>query len=411
MNAPTVTGTPTNATDAAETVLYATTWVTTWGEEGPPSLVSSTADWKPGQTVQLTGLPTSAGAGYSIASKNLYRSAMGSASTKLQFVANLAAAAATYNDTTPTANLGSVLPTQGWVEPPSTMVGLTAMANGVLAGFTGNTVCFSVPYAPYAWPPAYQKSTDAPIVALAAFDQSLFVGTTTGVYVITGADPASMSSDKLGVAQSCVSKRSVVPMLGGVVFASPDGLMLLTSGGLSNLTSGLMTRVEWQAYAPASISAYESDNKYIAFFDNGTRRGGLVFTFGDAPTFCETDVYATSGYRDKSRDALFLVVGNELKKWDDATAAALTYTWVSGTFSLPYEVNMACARVSATAYPVSFQLYADGAAIGGPISVADKYAFRLPSGYRSARYSFSLNGTADVRSVDIADSMGELLRG
>lgn len=412
MSTPTVSGTATNPSDPGETFTYVVTYVSTWGEEGPPSLASTFAPlWKAGQTVNLTGLPTAPGAGYTIASKNLYRSATGSSSTKFQYVANIPLANATYSDTALTATLGDVLSTTGWVEPPAGMVGLTVMANGVLAGFVGNTLCFCEPFAPYAWPVRYQRSTDAPIVAIAAFDQSLWVGTTTGIYVVTGTDPASMTMEKLGVAQSCVSKRSVVEMMGGVLWASPDGLMRISSSGISNVTESLMTRVEWQAYVPGSISAYESDNKYIAFFDTGTRTGGMIFSFGSSPTFCETDVYATAGYRDKSRDALFLVTsGNTLKKWDDQTASALTYTWTSGVFHLPSDANMAAARVDSSAYPVTFKLYADDTLVHTQ-TVTNRYAFRLPGGYRASRCYFTLTGTGTVREVEIAESMGEVTRG
>lgn len=412
MSAPGVSGVATTPADPGETFTYVTTYVTNWGEEGPPSVASAYAPlWKAGQTADLTGLPTGPGAGYTIASKNLYRSARGSSSTKFQFVANLTLAATTYSDTTITAELGDVLATDGWVEPPDDMIGLTSMANGVMAGFTGNTLCLSEPYAPYAWPVRYQRSTDAPIVGLGAFDQSLFVGTTTGVYVLTGTDPANMTFDKLAVAQSCVSKRSIVEMMGGVIFASPDGLMFIGPSGVRNMTESLMTRTQWQAYQPSSMAGYESDNNYLAFYDTGSATGGLVFSFGESPTFCRTDVYASAGYRDKSRDALYLVVsGNALKKWDDPTGSALTATWRSGVFRLPGDTNMAAASVDASAYPLTFKLYSDDVLMHTE-TVANKFGFRLPDGYRSSRLFVEIVTTGIVRDVRIAESMRELARG
>jgi len=404
-----VSGSPTDAADPAETVTYVVTYVSAWGEEGPPSVASTAVEWRPGQTVNLSSIPVAPVGTYNITYKRIYRSAAGSLSTKFQLVtaSDLAIATTTYADTTETADLGETLSTVGWVEPPDAMTGLCAMANGVLAGFTGNTVCFSEPFAPYAWPTRYQRSTDAPIVGIAAFDQSLFVGTKQGIYIFTGSDPGSMTSEKLAVAQSCVSKRSIVPMMGGVLFASPDGLMRVSAAGIQNVTEDVMTRIEWQAYVPSSISAYESDNRYIAFYDTGSVQKGLIFSFGATPTFCETDVYATAGFRDKGRDALYLVVGNVLKKWD--AGSALTYDWVSGVFSLPYGTNLSCARVDAASYPVTFKLYADGT-LKHTEAVADKYPFRLPSGYRSQRYHIELTGTPEVRTVEMASHMSELSR-
>lgn len=407
----TVTGTPTRSADPVETVIYCYTYVSVWGEEGPPSPASAYARWQPGQTLNVSGMSSAPTGNYNITGKRLYRSATGTSGTQFQLVntTDLSVAVTGYTDTATTSTLSEALITTGWVEPPDNMLGLCAMANGIMAGFFANTVCFSEPFLPYAWPVKYQMSVDAPIVGIAAFDQSLFVGTTQGVYIITGTDPASMSSLRLPVAQSCVSKRSIVSMMGGVLFASPDGLFQVTATGIVGLSADLMTRVDWQAYNPSSISAYESDNKYIAFYNNGTA-GAMIFSFGDSPTFSLTDIYATAGYRDKQRDALYLCVGNVLKKWDALGAAVLTYDWLSGVFHLPNETNMSCARVNASAYPVTFKLWADGALMC-TTTVNDGYPFRLPSGYRSMRYQIELTGTPLVREVVVANSMHELTAG
>lgn len=407
-----VSGSATNPADPAETVVYTVTYVSAWGEEGPPSATSVAVSWRPGQTVNLTSIPVAPGGAYNITAKRIYRSATGSSSTKFQLVnteGDVAIATTTYNDTKLTAVLTDVLSTTGWIEPLDTMIGLVAMANGVLAGFTGNTLCFCEPFAPYAWPARYRQSTKAPIVGIAAFDQSLFVATTQGIYIFTGTDPANMSQDLLPDSQSCVSKRSIVPMLGGVIFAAPDGLFHCSGRGLRNITQDIMTREDWQAYVPSSISGYESDNRYVAFFDTGSRQAGLVFEFGNKATFSETDLYATAGYRDRQRDALYLVVsGNLLKKFDAGTA--LTLDWTSGVDRLQSEVNFAAARVDAAAYPLTFKLYADGV-LKHTQSVTNRFAFRLPSGYRSKRYHFQLTSSAKVRSFEYATSMEELTRG
>lgn len=404
----TVVGSPTNPADPAETVTYVVTYISAWSEEGPPSPTSTAVSFRPGQSINITALAVAPGGAYNITGKRIYRSATSSTSTKFQLVnteGDIAIATTTYSDTKTTAVLGEVLSTTGWIEPPDTMIGLTDMGNGVLAGFFGNTLCFCEPYAPYAWPTRYRKSTDAPIVGIAAFDQSLFVGTTQGITIFTGIDPAQMSEQRLPTQQSLVAKRSLVPMMGGVMFASPDGLWHCGSGGLQCITKDLMKREEWQAYVPSTISAYESDNRYVAFFDNGSRQAGMIFSFDSAPTFSETDIYATAGFRDRQRDTLYVVVGNVLKKWD--AGSALTLDWTSGVDTLQTEVNLAAARVDATAYPLTFKLYADGA-LKHTQTVASKAGFRLPSGYRSKRYHFQLTGTSKVRKVEYATSMSEL---
>lgn len=411
-----VTGSATNPSDPGETVVYVYTYVSVWGEEGPPSPASSPATWRAGQTLNLSTLSVAPGAGahgenYNIVSKRIYRSATGSQATQYQLISSTptAIATTTATDTALTANLLDVLVTLGWIEPPYNMTGLCAGPNGMMAGFVNNTLCFCEPSTPYAWPVRYQQNTDAPIVGIAWFDQTVFVGTTQGIYLYTGADPASMTGQKLNVAQAPVSKRSIVAMLGGVLFASPDGLFRIDSSGITNLTDGLMTKVEWQLYVPSSISAYESDNRYLAFYDTGSLKAGMMFTFGSQPTFTVTSLYAYAGFRDKKQSALFFVpnTSNTLSAFDDPTGAALTYTWTSAVYHLADDEAMACAIVDAAAYPVTFKLYADGNLMLTQ-TVANRFAFRLPGGYRSKRYYFTLTGTSIVREVKIAASMYEL---
>ena len=51
------------------------------------------------------------------------------------------------------------------------------MANGIAAGFDGNTVLFSGAYLPYAWPEANRLTTEDDVVAICPIGTSLVVGT------------------------------------------------------------------------------------------------------------------------------------------------------------------------------------------------------------------------------------------
>lgn len=421
----TVTGTATNpTTDPVEYVTYIVTFVNAWGEESPPSAASTTVGWQPGQSISITALPTTSVASYpgnanksqTWTGKRIYRSATGSSGAANFLLVNtggdIAIATTTYTDSVATSALGEVIQSRYWIEPPDDMLGLTQMANGVLVGYSGSTVCFSEPFVPYAWPIRYQQSVDAPITGIAAFDQSVLIATKRSLYVMTGPDPSSITSQRLAVSQTCMSKRSMVEMMGGVVFACPDGLAMVTSGGFQMLSDGLLARRDWQAYAPTSIHAYESDNRYVCFYDTGTVQKGLVFTFGSEPSFCELDFYATAGFRDRSRDALYLCFdaggsNRAIRKWD-SNSTQLSYSWLSGVYRLGSAVNLGVARVMA-AGTVNFELLADGVVKFGPMAIADSMLFKLPSGYRSQRYQIRLTGSASVRSVEVADCTASLL--
>lgn len=413
--APTLGGTPTNAADPVETVIYCMTYVTAWGEEGPPSPVTTTIDIRPGNTVSFASIPVVPTGTYNssntnIVGKRLYRSATGSSSTKFQLVnteGDIAVATTTYTDSKLTKNLGDVLVTTGWIAPPDDMIGLVDMANGILAGFTGNTLCFSEPFAPYAWPVRYQQALDAPIVGIMGYDQSLFVGTSKSVHVFTGSHPGQMTSEQLPVTLALIARRSLVKMLGGVTFAAQNGLFLVSSGGVRNLTESYMTAQDWQAITPTSIRGYEFNGRYYGF--SSTLAYGFALTFGDSPSLSTLDTAATAGYRDTRSGTLYLLVGGVLVRWD-AGGTAMTQTWVSGTFNAPYPINMSCARVLAATYPLNFYVYYDD---GAPltVTVSDQYPFRLPDAPRVRRVKFGVQGATTIREVVMATSMSELGRG
>lgn len=423
-----VTGSPTNPADPAETVVLVCTYVSSWGEEGPPSAASAPVSWRPGQTLNLTGIPGAPGTGpqgqnYNITGKRVYRSATGTSATQYQLDTSLGTAGTipiattTGSSTLATSGLGDVLPSVGWVEAPYNMIGLKSGPNGMMAGFVGNTLCFCEPNLPYAWPVRYQKSTDAPIVGIEWFDQSLFVGTTRGIYIFTGVDPANMTMQKLGLAQSLAAKRALVAMNGGVIFASPDGLFKCDGGGVGPLTEGVLSRGQWQAYNPSSMQLYESDGRCIVFYDNGTK-AGLIFDFGEPASFSTTTQYAYGAFRDRLVDALFGVrdTGNHLASFD--TGSVLASTWTSSVFQLPSPENMGAALVECNAYPVTFKLYTDDSGVQTlrhTQVVTNNTAFRLPSGYRASSYYFEITNpgavSTAVRRVLIGTTMSEITRG
>ena len=120
------------------------------------------------------------------------------------------------------------------------MRGLCLMANGIAAGFSGNTVLFSGAYLPYAWPNANRLTTEDDVVAICPAGTSLVVGTKGYPYVMTGVSPSSITSQKLNIQQACISKRSMVSVDGVVLYASPDGLVGVTESGASVATDKII---------------------------------------------------------------------------------------------------------------------------------------------------------------------------
>lgn len=398
-------------TGLPESRIYVYTYVSAWGEESQPCLASAAVDVMVGQTVTLSALSATPTGAYNVATKRIYRSNSGTFGTQFQFVAEIAVATVTYADTIAGTALGEVLATSTWAMPPANLSGLIALPNGVMAGFAGNEICFCDPYHPYAWPIAYRQATDFPIVSIGQYGGIVIVATTGTPYMITGVDPASMSMLKMEIQQACVSKRSMVQMGSGVCYASPDGLVFASGGGATLATKDHFTRDEWQALVPSSIHAYLLDGRYIGFYNTGAISGGFIFSPADGKDgLVMLDTYATSGYVDPVLDALYLMVGTNIVRWDSHATLKKTMTWKSKVFVAPKPCNMACGQVLAVAYPLTMNIYADGVLKRAQI-VVDEKPFRLPGGFLARDWEIEIVGTTEIYSVYLAESIAELANG
>jgi hypothetical protein len=394
-----------------ETRIYAFTFVTSLGEESAPSPVSPPIDVRTGGgTVTVSNLGTAAPSGFVgyITGKRIYRTLSGNLRTEFQLVDEIPIAQATYTDTISSTQLDEVIPTATWLPPPSDLVAMAQMANGILVVFTKYDVCPSEAYVPYAYPLDYQLAVDFPIVGAAAVGSSAVVLTTGQPYLLTGSDPSAMSLIKLESQQACVSKRSIAAVDGGVIYASPDGLIFVSgTGQVSNMTEQLFSRDEWQALVPSSMHGYFHDGRYHGFYNAGLVQRGFVFDPRQgAAAFTFVDTYATAGYSDLVQDALYLKVNNNIVKWD-AGSTRTSYTWRSAVFELTTPTNPACAQVVARSYPVTFRLFSDGT-LRHTQTVANADPFWLPSGYRTRFVEVEIAGTAEVLSVHVASSPQEL---
>jgi hypothetical protein len=260
------------------------------------------------------------------------------------FVAEVADEATTFSDNKLAEDLGEECPSLTWDAPISTLKGLVALPNGVMAAFSERDVYFSDPYHPFAWPAIYSQTLDHPIVGLGVMDTTLVVLTKGTPYFIQGTHPDSMAVVRSDVEQACVSKRSIVSVNGAVLYASPDGLVMLSSSGSKILTDKMFTYAQWQSiFAPANLHAYQHDLKYIAFGS----QGGFTYDLLTGQ-FTQHDLTATAGHHDMRNDTLFLANDNKLVKWDKGNA--LRYTWRSKMFSLPQITGFSCAQVEAESY-------------------------------------------------------------
>jgi hypothetical protein len=398
----------------------------------------------------------------------IYRAVAGTTSVVYLKVADVNIGTTTYSDTKTATQLGGSLTSSDYSPPPSDLSGLVAMANGILAGFRGNEVYFSEPFIPHAWPIKYSLTVEYPIIAIAAFGESLVVATQGNPFVISGSTPQSMSQAKIPLFEPCVSKRSIVSDDTGVMFASPNGIVKIAQGFAGVSTSSLFTRDEWQIYKPSSMLGAILDGAYHLFYEDldNDLRGSVLLDRGEqASALTTTTQHTNAVYVDPVTADLYLVEESQVKSWEGDLYNFIPYEWKSKVFHLARPVNFAVAQVEAdfgsaeitesiagqTAEIIaanqalltagtdlestlgsvqiaehdvagslltSITSSVEGRYIQVKIfcnyqliatrSVTTRKEFRLPSGYKGDRWEFQFNGNIPLLQFRIAETAKEL---
>lgn len=387
-----------------ETRFYVYTHVNDLGEESAPSPVSAMVEVDQRDTVNIsiTAPPT----GRNITKWRFYRSNVGTVNAAFQFLDEGPITTTTGTDGALASQLGEVLPTSTWAEPPAGLRGICEMHSGIIAGFFDNTTAFCEPFTPYAWPVEYQLSCNQPIVAQESFGQTLVRMHRGGVDYISGADPASMAVQKEVSTQVCTGMASVCKVEGGVVFASPDGLCLANGNGVQVLTQGRILRDDWQAYQPSTMTCVHAEGT-VYIISAGLPNVLALHLPSGRITTVTLDAPVTASYVDRSTDALYGVTGTTVLRLFGDTASR-TATWKSKLAVLPQPAGFAWLAVESNfeAGPVTVRWFADGA-LRHVVSVATRAPVRLPAG-RYLEHEVEVESKSRWNALTLASSTAEL---
>jgi hypothetical protein len=354
---------------SVENRVYVYTYVSTFGtikEESGPSPASSVVNAYSGVAVNVSSFataPTTA-AGYNITALRIYRSISdGSGNFNYAFVTEIAVtpatgapASSTYADSLTATQLGAALPSLTWGPPPDGLQGIVTMANGILAGFVGNTVWFSEPYYPHAWPSSYSLTVPHNIVGLGSFGNMLVVATEKFPYVISGTSPGAMSQERLPLPEPCVSKRSIVSDEYGVTYASPNGLVSIGSGQRGVISQKLFRRDEWQTYTPSSLIGAIYDGKYFGTFTSSNyspNNQTMVLSRDDVPAMSYLNdivkLQVGAVHVDQQYGFLYYysTVDQKIYKLDSDDNNPTTYDWQSKRFVFMHGETFSALKVDA----------------------------------------------------------------
>jgi hypothetical protein len=406
---PVITGTAATAASKSVTLTAVYTYVSAYGEEGPPSTAAATVTLDPASNITVGSMSTAPVGNYNIATKRIYLSSTVGNQAQFQFWKEIPVATTSTSGSYDQTALGEILPSTLWVAPPAALQGLKLMGNQAMIGFKDNTAYLSEPNLPHAWP--HQYPIDYKIVGIGVFGQSAVLLTNGFPYLLYGADPQAMSTQKMAFPWACLSKRSIVDTGDGVIYASSEGLVMISSGGMDIVTKSLFKAEQWRDYNPSTMFAVLHNSRYHCFYTkaDGTR-GLLIFDFsGQGASLVSSDINTatavTAAYSDPRSGTLYLAQGTNLVRHD--RGSALTYTWRSKKFRAPFAMNFGYAQVIAAAYPVTLKVYADGA-LKSTKTVSSQEITTLPSGFRALDWELEVSGTSDITQLNMATSVEEI---
>lgn len=387
--------------------FYVYTYLSAYGEEGPPSSPSSEVSVDPTQNCSITGLPSAAPSGYSNVTKyRLYRTVVTDAGSAYQLVVEQNIGTTTYTDSKGDSDCGAFLPSTDWDVPPTGLTNLVSLPGGFLAGFVSGkrTVYFSEPGYAHAWPD-YGISVDYDIVGLAVTENTCIVCTKGLTYALTGTKPDEMFKSQLSMQQACVSQRSIVSVNGVVIYASPDGLVACQGPNGSLVTEALYKREQWNAITPSSMIASVHDGLYYGW----TSTHSVIFNFAEAAAALTTTTVRPTGlYSDLETDTLYMIIGAYIKSWRGGSSN-LTGTWKSKLFQMARRWSPAVIQVVASSYPQTVNVYAAGSATAvAAISILTDEAQRIPLLRDEKEWEFEIVFTDDVHSLVVCNDMTEV---
>lgn len=398
-----------------ETRYYCETYVTAYGEEGPPGPASASVEiTTPGSsvTLSLSGPPTG---NNNVTRRRIYRTVTTTSDAEFMEVAELDISARSFVDSYSSDELTATLETEDYLMPPDNMIGLCSMNNGISVGFAGNEIMFSMPYLPYAWPDAYKLSTYDNIVAIASIDTAVVAGTEGVPVVFSGITPSNISDKPVQLTQACLSKQSMVSMLGYVLYAGPSGIIKITASGQGAVaTANILTREQWQEFNPDTIRAWSVGGNYIGIYNYDADGDGVYDTvkgFIYDPNNNDlrrlTNTFAAA-YADPQSDLLYVAKGEKL--WiSQGASTPLSMRWRSKIFHVPQGTSYSVCRIlspSLVQVGVKFTINGQIAYSLPPGSIVDSI-FRLPV-MTGSKWQAEVYGYAQVDRITLAESMKEL---
>lgn len=397
------------------TRAYAYTYVNTYGEEGPPSPPATIT--LPGDSdVDLSATLDTQTADYApIKEIRVYRTEDGAAVDDYFYAGTITVLGApagkfAFADNVDAGSLNETISSTNSYAPNPLLRGLVTLSNGIQMAWKDNELHFSDAYRPWSYPPSYVKTFgDLRIVGAIAFGAAALVITTGKPFIISGISPDSMTDSAVNIMQAGVSKWAIADLDGPLVYASNDGIVMVTGGRASLDTSArYFTREVWrQKYAAGldtmrfavwdgRLVVFSSARKFTPFMIDMDEGGGAITELPQLSAACS--------FVSPLTDQFYFANGTSLMQF--AGGADTVAQWASREMVMPSPVNFGIAQVVLEG-AWSLTVHADGALIHTEPNLVSGKDFRLPSDQKHNRWVFGFEGTGIIKKLKVASSVPE----
>jgi len=377
-----------------------------------------------------------------------------------------------YEDTVLDADLGAVCTTILYNRAPDDLENLRGMPGGFFVASKGNTLYFSEPFTPWAWPEDYQIPIDQEIIGLGVYGSTIVVATDGHIYTFSGPHPTSLYKTKLDF-QPCLSQRAVVETNSGVMFPSLSGFQHVTDGRVINVTATMVKPSDWADYELETMHSVWYNDAYYGFYKTADNEGFIVIDVLNGSITTGQD-YHWAGYVGISGGIFYTVFPANIlapttlyiSKWDASTTEYKNYLFRSRQFILEKPQNFKVAQIildtqflaqlladiadNDTIVDLNTALWAADDQLGGPLndSMLNGYAlcgdtlhdlatlgiqpyvnfrlyidgvltwtkqinsstmFKLPRGFKDKKWEWSVEGMIPIKRVTLATSTEELV--
>lgn len=306
-----------------------------------------------------------------------------------------------------TTNIGELYMNQSFYEPPTDLSEIRHWGTNQLVGISDGKLMFSQPMAYHAWPIDYTIMPASPALTVVATENFGYI-LTCGMPEVVNLKHDCQGGKCHETAQiteqlPVLSIRSAVAHDDSALYASKDGLVMLTRNRVRVITANLFTQEQWLAIHPNTMVGVVHDGFYIGCTDNYAFRLRIpdeAYENNPLNLLVELSLRATAFYR-SSDDRLYFSDRRGIWEWG-AGVGYKPYYWRGRVENIDARRGMGASEIDVDG-TVTVRYLKSGRVTWERIVVGNR-CFRVPPYVRGGDLQVEVTGTGEVSRVKIAAS-------